>query len=798
LDACTGLRVLEAAEGQNTAALCGQLFAGLGATVVKVERAQGDALRLAPPLAPDGTAHVFHLLNASKQSVRLPDDEAAARKRWLELVEWADVVVIEEAAHPVPDVLHAAEFCARWPRKVLCTTSIFGTDTVKQGWRGNELIAEAVSGLMLCTGYPERPPVCCGVPYALHVSALFAFNGIMAALWERERSARGQWLDVSVVGCLVGLLGNFMPSYFLSGRSPKRVGNRHIIAAPWNIYPSTDGHLVICTGTGGTGWWKTITKVIGRPDVTDDPRYVTESKRVENVEEVDHIVAEWTSRHSSKEADALMTKGGIPAGEIAPIEAVLADAHYRDVRALLEWTGKPGDKNAIPLAGLPFKIGNWSAKPRAAPALDEHQPAQGPPSEPAPVPAARQAGGALSGMRVLEFGSRTSVPMAGRILSDLGADVVKIEPPKGEGLRAAGQPVGGSSYIFHINNAGKRSLVIDPADPKGRELILEMASKADVWLENLAPGVLERMGLGYEALKAVNPRIVYCSVSGFGIKSNYGDKKAFDSVVQAASGVMFMTGYPDHLPVKIGISASDLAVGVSLVGAVLAALRHRELTGKGMHVDLAMADIGVWMTQAAWPQVFFGNGHPMRMGNRSANACPHNIFATSDGYVAIAVESDEQWHKLARLCAVPELEDHALASTAGRLANVERIERALSSWVAQRQAEQVAAQCQAAGVPAASVRTLGDIVNDEDVARRKLVIEVEHPIAGKMKLLGNPLRLSRTPAEVTACAPVLGRHSRETLQDWLGAPAQRIDALVRAGVVIQEGAEAESGGHLAS
>jgi crotonobetainyl-CoA:carnitine CoA-transferase CaiB-like acyl-CoA transferase len=311
-----------------------------------------------------------------------------------------------------------------------------------------------------------------------------------------------------------------------------------------------------------------------------------------------------------------------------------------------------------------------------------------------------------------------------------------------------------------------------------------MAAKADVWLENLAPGVLERMGLGYAALKTVNPRIVYCSVSGYGIKSNYGDKKAFDSVVQAASGVMYMTGYADHLPVKIGISASDLAVGVGLVGAVLAALRYRDLSGKGTHVDLAMADIGVWMTQATWPEVFFGGGHPMRMGNRSATACPHNIFQAQDAFLAIAVDNNEQWQQLARLSGIADFQDAELATLEGRLRHMDRIETALSAWVAPQKAEELAAACQSAGVPAAPVRDMGGIVKDADVARRKLIIEVEHPVAGKMKLLGNPLKLSRTPAEVSDCAPVLGRHSREVLREWLDTPAQRIDALAEAGIVV--------------
>ena len=191
------------------------------------------------------------------------------------------------------------------------------------------------------------------------------------------------------------------------------------------------------------------------------------------------------------------------------------------------------------------------------------------------------------------------------------------------------------------------------------------------------------------------------------------------------------------------------------------------------------------MTQAAWPDVFYGTGHPQRSGNRSALACPQGIFATSDGFVAIAVDTDAQWQRLVRMVGNDGLQtDPSLATTEGRLASEERIEQALSAWVAGREAEQVAVDCQAAGVPAAPVRNLSDIVEDQDVLRRRLIIEVEHPIAGKMKILGNPLQLSRTPAVISACAPVLGAHTRDVLDDWLGLSGEQVAALNAAGTVL--------------
>lgn len=782
--ACTGLRILEIAEGFGPVGICGQLFAGLGAEVVKLERPEGDPLRRQGLQAPDGVSHLFHLLHAGKQSVVVslsasgqltcPEAELAS----------ADVVLLDSALALAPEGFNAAAFAARWPDKVLCTISTFGRSGQRSDWLGNELIAQAMGGLMACTGYPERAPVRSGMAYATHIAGLFAFQGVMAALRRRDTTGCGNTIDLSSVDCLVTLLGNFIPSFFMNGREPKRVGNRHTIASPWNLYHTADGDVVICTGTGGSGWWEAVATAIERPELANDERYDREDKRVARVEEVDEIVSQWTRAHTCDEVVARMSDNGVPVSRIAPVETVLADPHYRDIRAMVvEGSGKDGI--TVPFAGLPVKVGTWAPPAKAGPALGEHDPAgrvarQNQPAGTAaatvaPTAAPTTTPGLLAGVTVLEFGSRTSVPIAGRMLADLGADVIKIEPLKGESLRGAGQQIGGSSYLFHINNAGKRSVVIDPASAAGRELIVQLATKADVWMENLTPGALERMGLGFKDLQAVNPALVYCSVSGFGHRSGYGDAKALDAVVQAASGGMFLTGYPDHLPVKIGLSASDLAAGVALVGGVLAGLRQRSLSGQGGHIDLAMADVGAWMTQSTWPEVFFGSGHPQRSGNRSNEHCPYNTFATSDGHVAIAVETDAQWARL-----VPQLEfprGLPLATQADRLGHVALIEATVSQWVADKTAAQVASLCQSLGVPAAPVRGIADIVADPDVKARGLIVELLHPVAGKMDLLGNPLQFSATPVTVDTPAPVLGQHTVQILKDLLNLDADAIEAL---------------------
>lgn len=745
--ACEGIRIVEASAGTGTTAMAGQLFAGLAGSV--------NLFDFAPAPASEHESYRRVLLHQGKrQRIDLDAIEAA--------VEDADVVIVDRSIAALPQVLRDGKlFEERWPDKILCAISLYGAGNARSDWIGNELIVEAASALMACNGHPEQPPVTSGLPYALHTGALFAFSAVMTALRERDKYGLGQSIDLSLVDCITAILGNFLPSYFLSGKVPKRIGNRHTIAAPWNLYPAKDGAVVICTGTGGTGWWAKVTAVIDRPELAEDPRFATEADRVRNVEVVDAVVSTWTREHTMQEIVDLMNARAIPAGEICTIEMVLDDHHYRDSREMV-WEDPYSDRPAI---GNPLKVGAWDT-PITAAAPSRRR-----------APAASSGSGPLAGIRVIEFASRTSVPMAGRLMRDFGADIIKIEPVKGDALRGAGQQIGGSSYLFHINNAGKRSAMIDPTTSRGRDLILRLAAEADVFVENLAPGGVEKMGLGADAMMTLNPALVYCSVSGFGTRSAYGGKRALDTVVQAASGLMHMTGYPDYDPVKLGISAVDLTTASAVMASILAGLRQRDRTGTGLRVDLAMADVGVWMTQTAWPQLICDGEHPIRLGNRSPIAAPHDTFETADGTVAIAVLDDAQWRALAGLIGDTRLADPRLAIAKERLKNGDMLQATISDWTRMREASAVAEICQNAGIPASPVRDLAGLVGDSITITRNMVVEIDTPGAGTMRLLGNPIKLSRTAPVLAGPAPALGANTADVLREWLNMDTDEIAAL---------------------
>ena len=768
--ACDGLRVLEVSGGFTAAALCGQLLAGLGADVVKIEPLGGDLLRSGGDEV-DGTSRLFHALNAGKESVTL-DGSPAAQQRWADLAAWCDIVVWDGATPWPPGAGDAAAFAALWPRVVVTTVGMPGIPAAPDA----ELIVEAISSLMTCTGTDDRPPVASGLPYALHVGALFAFSGTLAALRERDRSGRGQTVHVDLADALVALLGNFMPSFFLTGKLPSRIGNRHTIAAPWNLYPTADGAAVICAGTGGSAWWDRILKAIGRADLVGDERYDNETKRVARVEEVDAIVSAWTRAQPTAAVVELMNAHDVPASSVASLEAVAADPHYTAKRCMFVDVPLPGG-DSVTIPGLPMKIGAWT--PRALPAsvVGAGNGVVRPPHPAWAAPSAADDARPLAGVRVLEFGARTSVPFAARIMAELGADVIKIEPLKGEPLRGAGQRVAGSSYLFHINNAGKRSVAVNSADPEGRKLILDLVASADTWIENLAPGSLDAMQLGYADLSAANPRLVYCSVSGYGHVSAYGTMRALDTVVQASTGLMHVTGYPDDAPVKMGISAVDLAAAVALVGSVLGGLRVRDASGRGLHVDLAMCDVAAWMSQCFLPDLHAGRS-PARSGNRSAANVPQDLYAAADGSVAIAVGTDDAWRKLCALLPAGALPHGAPAwDAAERIAARERIESVVAAWARTQPVDAIVSACRERRIPVAPLRSLADIFHDGGMRERKLIYEAPHPAAGTIWLLGNPIGLSRTPAAPAGYAPALGEHTAEVLAQTLALSNDAIERL---------------------
>jgi crotonobetainyl-CoA:carnitine CoA-transferase CaiB-like acyl-CoA transferase len=404
---------------------------------------------------------------------------------------------------------------------------------------------------------------------------------------------------------------------------------------------------------------------------------------------------------------------------------------------------------------------------------------------------------ALSHLTVLDLSRVLAGPWAGQVLADLGADVIKVERPgSGDDTRGWGPPFlrdaqgndSSDAAYYLCANRNKKSITVDFTTPQGQSIVRELARTSDVVLENFKVGGLAPYGLDYAALRAVNPQLIYCSITGFGQTGPYAPRAGYDLLVQAMGGLMSITGRQDGEPgggpQKAGVAVTDILTGLYAAIGILAALAHRQRTGVGQHIDLGLLDVQVACLANQAMNYLVSGSAPRRTGNSHPNLVPYQDFPTSDGYMVIAVGTDAQF---ARLCAVTGLagiaEDPDFSTNQQRVANRrELIDKLCAATVTQSTAHWVAA-LESVGVPAGPINSLDAVFDDPQVRARGLRIELPHPVAGSVSLVANPLRLSETPVTYRSAPPPLGAHTREVLSVRLGMSADDIEALRANGII---------------
>lgn len=405
--------------------------------------------------------------------------------------------------------------------------------------------------------------------------------------------------------------------------------------------------------------------------------------------------------------------------------------------------------------------------------------------------------GPLSHIRVLDLSRVLAAPWAGQNLADLGAEVVKVERPrKGDDSRAFGPPwlkdaagkdTAESAY-FACANRGKKSITVNLAAPEGQRIVRELAAKCDVLLENYKPGDLARYGLGYEDLKRVNARLVYCSVTGFGHTGPYRDRPGYDFMIQGMGGLMSVTGERDDLPgggpQKAGIPIADIMTGMYATIAVCAALAHRAETGVGQHLDLALFDSQVAVLANQGANYLATGISPRRLGNAHPNIVPYQTFKTADGDVILACGNDNLFRKFCEVAQCQDLAaDERFATNGKRVENRAELTEILNGIFRRRTTREWTGALEAAGVPNGPINTLEQVFREPQAVARALRIEIPHPLAGKVALVRSPMRFSETPLEHGVPPPLLGQHTDEILRGLLGRSAADIDKLHADGVV---------------
>lgn len=395
----------------------------------------------------------------------------------------------------------------------------------------------------------------------------------------------------------------------------------------------------------------------------------------------------------------------------------------------------------------------------------------------------------LDGLLVLDFSRVLAGPYCTMQLADLGARVIKIEQPgRGDDTRAWGPPfVGRESAYFLSVNRNKESLTLDLKHPRARPILDALLARADVVVENFRPGTMDRLGLGYDQVAARHPRIVYCSISGFGQTGPRRAEAGYDAMMQAEGGLMSITGAADGPPFRLGVAIGDIATGMFAVQGILAALFARERApqpGLGQRVDIAMLDAVTALLTYQAASAFSTGETPARMGNRHPSIAPYDTFAAADGDFVLSVGNDDQFHRLVRLLGRPGLAaDPRFATNADRVGNYaalrDELAPRLASWI---RADLLKALT-AAGVPSGAVRTVTEALADPQLAAREMIVPLEHLTAGPIRVLGTPLKLSGTPAAVRTPPPALGQHTAAILREDLGLSDREVDSLRTDGAI---------------
>jgi crotonobetainyl-CoA:carnitine CoA-transferase CaiB-like acyl-CoA transferase len=779
--------VLELAEGVS-GPYCGKLLAGLGADVIKLESESGDRSRSDGPFPGDQPdrerSGLFLHLNSGKRSASTAELER--------LLPSADVVILDRR----PSQLTAAgidltNWRERFPRLVIASVTTFGLEGPYADYLGGELIAYSLGGYAMLTGSADREPLKAYGNLVEYQAGAQSALGVVAALLARDVTGDGQLVDTAAMQAATFLLGGVEQSAHFYGRIARRNGTRLLGFPPEHSYPSTirpcaDGYV---HAHSNNRYLDLLGALIPNPRLADPELLAT---MMGHADEIDAIMDEWLADKTREDVVRRAQELRLPFTEVREPGEVMAEAHHRE-RGSFVTIEHPG---AGPLLqpGAPFRMSvtPWEAQP--APTLHQHSGAEWLATAEAQPQTSRTGPKPLSGVRVIDFTNAVAGPIASFILADLGAEVIKVEAPTSRPKVAAGTapaldgadaPSYNRMMTFNELNHGKRSFALDVATPAGKQLFLELAAKSDVVVQNFAPRVMGNLGIDYEALRAVNPRIILASMPAFGLSGPFRDRISYGPGIDAMSGLSHLTGYTDGPPMKPGNFFCDQQAGVLTAFAVCSALRHTERTGEGQHIELAMIEGEFQVLGDAYIDYAMNGRERRRTGNDHPRMEPHGMFRCKgeDAWVAVAVENDRQWRSLATLCGRGDL---AADNFAERRRHPAEIHRAIEEWTLRRTHLEAQALMQAAGVPAAAVLNAAELLADPHVQAYAGFEYVETPGVGPTPYPRVAFRLSGTPVPVSGPAPAFGEGNSYVLGEVLGRPAAEVEALRRDHVITDE------------
>jgi crotonobetainyl-CoA:carnitine CoA-transferase CaiB-like acyl-CoA transferase len=583
------------------AAACGSLLAMAGATVIAVEPENPAQV---------GKYKTRSISLAGKRSIVIRKNDKTDQALLRHALDAADVVLLSsDLLSELPAGWKAGEDC------IVCDITALAERQPHEELVCDKLV-QALTGIAAVTGTAESTATLSDAAILDLGSGIYAAAAVAAALRVRRQHGGGQSIECSMYGTGINGLVTFLPFHF-EGKVPSRGGNRHPMCAPWNAYEASDGWLLLCSANDDQ--WKRLCRAMDRPELGVEGPFVKLADRVKRVDEVDAVVQGWVASRTVEDVVTTLRSADIASGPIADVAELPLDANVRH-RNMVRQLPCPEQTESIDIPGPPLTFGRAAAQ---IPRRDaDREFVLGLPLKKNQKNANTAQVAPLAGLRVLEIGQYTTAPLAAKHMASLGAEVIKIEPLTGEASRAWPPHLDGDSYFFTLNNTNKRSLALDLRAAEDRAVFIDLIKTSDVLVENLKPGSLARLGFSDKELRAINPGLVYCAISGYGVDSIYPGRPAFDTVVQAMYGLMDLTR-ADGVPTKIGISIADAAGGMMGLFCILAMLERRDLSGQGSFIDLAMQDVVVWLTHTAW---------------QASGRSPHVVLSCSDGEVAVIAD----------------------------------------------------------------------------------------------------------------------------------------------------------------
>jgi crotonobetainyl-CoA:carnitine CoA-transferase CaiB-like acyl-CoA transferase len=800
--------------------LCGRILADLGMEVVKIEPPGGDPVRQLPPFikSPDGKllGTAFAHLNAGKASKVIDLKKDAGRELFRGLVEKADVVLESFSPGELDSLgLGYQSLAAVNSGIVMASITGFGQTGPKKDFAYTDLVALALSGFLYISGDPSSPPCKPPETQAYYFASLFGAVGVLAALYRRERTGRGDHVDVSMQEALA-TQEHIIRLYANEGQIVTRQGSQHGQVAPARIFPCRDGYVYLYVTRQH---WKPFLEVWKEhPADMDAPEWLNNLYRRARADTINSAVTAFTRKHTTEELTNLLQPRGIPCVRVNTPLGFTDDEHVQS-RGFMSAVDH-FEFGTVKQPAAPFVIGGARPVVATVPVIDSWRSpssispvARETPSSISPAgatpsssisPAAgetregavsdtrsgRQGYGPLAGMRIVSFDHVLAGPYGTTILAELGADVIKVESRRGgmDPFRffGTGEDPNLSPRFLEFNR-NKRSLTINLKHPDGPKVLLDLVRHADAVLDNYSVDVMTRLGIGYDDLCKVKPDIINLRMPGLGCT---GPKKHYSTVgtnITSFTGLTYLWNHPANTDPPIGSQTvyPDYVSGVMCATIIIAGALYRDRYKKGAFIDLAQAEATAYMIGASLMEAAVLGHDPQPLGNRSLSAAPHGCYPCEgeDRWCAIAVESDDQWFALAQSLGLEVRQDRRFDTREGRLEQQDELDRIVEQWTRQRDPHEVMTRLQRAGVPCGVVQTGADLVADDHLKERGFIVAVENPRLGRVVLPNFPLRFANARLTRKWEFPELGRDSVAVLRDVIGYSEETIAAHQRDGVL---------------